>query len=169
MLPCHWLEEIFTKILSAKHRQHAREVVRVFKRQENWGTEERTREGGGRERQRERLAFTPLLQTGNSKQENEDNAPFILLLGALIWISGGSWENTRCLPNLSQGQQCLLFYSYFDSTVKQSVLESKQQGAKCTFPRRPEKVAQVSGCPVEFPGATATIISLLCMEKCENV
>ena len=28
--------------------------------------------------------FTPLLQTGYSKQENEDNAPFILLLGALI-------------------------------------------------------------------------------------
>ena len=53
--------------------------------------------------------------------------------------------------------------------MKQSVLESKQQGAKCTFPRRPEKVAKVSGCPVEFPEATATIISFPCMEKCENV
>ena len=43
--------------------------------------------------------------------------------------------------------------------MKQRVLETKQQGAKYTFPRRPEKVLKVSGCPIEFLGATATILS----------
>lgn len=73
VLPCQWLEEIFTKILSSKPRQHARKVVSVFKDKE---TERKRRRGGrGREKEakeeveeRERLAFNPLAQSGNCKQ-----------------------------------------------------------------------------------------------------
>ena len=49
-------------MLSGKHRQHAREVVRVFKEKKTEGErrgQERREEV--RERQRERLAFNPLL------------------------------------------------------------------------------------------------------------
>ena len=58
VLPCQWLEEIFTKILSCKPRQQARKFVRVFKDKEAEGGGEGRRrkggmaggEGGGREK-----------------------------------------------------------------------------------------------------------------------
>ena len=62
VLPCQWLEEIFTKILSGKHRQHAREVVRVFKDKKTEGERRgQERKEEVREQQWERLAFNPLL------------------------------------------------------------------------------------------------------------
>lgn len=45
VLPCQWLEEIFTKIHSPKPRQHARKVVSVFKDKESEGE----RRGEGKE------------------------------------------------------------------------------------------------------------------------
>lgn len=37
VLPCQWLEEIFTKILSPKPRQHAKKVLIVFKDKDTEG------------------------------------------------------------------------------------------------------------------------------------
>lgn len=72
VLPCQWLEEIFTKILSCKPRQQARKFVRVFKDKEaEGGGEGRRRKGGmagGRGGERERLAFNPPVHRGNYKQ-----------------------------------------------------------------------------------------------------
>lgn len=63
VLPCQWLEEIFTKILSPKPRQHARKIVGLFKDEETEEGEE-----GNKGRKREKLAFDLLVHRGNCKQ-----------------------------------------------------------------------------------------------------
>lgn len=51
VLPCQWLAEIFTKIVSPKPRQHAKKVLSVFKDKdtegERRGDEGRRKEGMG--------------------------------------------------------------------------------------------------------------------------
>lgn len=51
VLPCQWLEEIFTKIVSPKPRRHAKKVLSVFKDKdtegERSGDEGRRKEGMG--------------------------------------------------------------------------------------------------------------------------
>lgn len=132
VLPCQWLEEIFTKILSCKPRQQARKFVRVFKDKEAEGGGEGRRRKGGMAAGGEREKDLPLIpwyigEIISSKMKQtcyfffspwkEVSSEFHLGLENIC---------ETCLLSVG-GERSFLFNSDFNSTIKQSVQKARSR------------------------------------------